>query len=291
VKPIDKSYDIFIFGYGSRAKNDIIPVVDTVFPKSNKFIYATTRKKVNINGEIVTIKSFSDYSGTYKLENNIAFISVPPSEQLRVFNKINNELFKFDRIFIDTPIVEKSLIDMSNIEVLEDFPFSPIGSVFKHLQKKRGGGLIFYRCLFKYHGVSLLRTLLGSVNSMRKISFRLARYKFTFVFSSCIILIVSPRKYEICKVLTSNYFFNPKRLNIEYISHDNYVEVDGYKVDLINSYEQSFLTSCKKIDVFKNIDMFKKIGLSRLIYRSITVNKIQYSCAKAYYDYINGENI
>jgi len=291
MKPVDVSYDIFIFGFGSRVRDDIIPVIDVIFPQSNKYIYTKSSKKVNINGQIVTIKSIDEFLGIYKLENNIAFISVPPSQQLQVFSHINNEMFKFDRIFIDTPIVEKSLINAGNIEVLEDFPFSPIGSVFEYLQTKRGRYLALYRCLFKYHGISLLRIFVKDVDNIKKMSFRLAKWRFTIIFSSRTILIVSPRKYEACKVFTSNYFLNLKRHNIKYFSHDNCVKVDKQKVDFINSYEQLFLGSDREIDVYKNIDLFKQIGLARLIYKSITSNRIQYSCAEAYCDYLNRESI
>lgn len=288
--PINTDYDIFIFGYGGRVKNDILPVIHKVLPNSRIFIYATSKRKVNIHGRIELLQSFDGYSGPSKTRNNIAFISVPPTEQLQVFNKIKDKIDQFERVFIDTPIVEKSLIGVKNVEVLEDFPFSPIGLAFKYM-KKENNSLILYRCLFKYHGISLLRILMGDIDGMKLKSLRLFRLRFTFIFSPFKIIIVSPRKYETCKIFGLNHFFNPRRLKIEYSPEECCVKVDGYVVDVINDYEKSLITTIRSIDVYEDIDVFKQIGLSRLIHKSIMTSEIQYSCSKAYFDYMSGRKI
>jgi hypothetical protein len=289
--PITKRYDIYIFGYGSRVKKDIIPVIDILFPNSNKIIYATSRKKINVNGKIEIIRSFDEFVGTYQPQNNIAFISVPPAEQFRVFNRLDGGSYGFDRIFIDTPIIDERLTTIDNAEVLEDFPLSPVGSVFEYLHKQRDRVLIFYRGLFKYHGASLLRTLLGDDAILKKISFKLGRVKVTFVLSPRLVIIVSPRNYEVSKIFSYNYIAKFIGHNIKYCSHEKFVKINNQNVDSINGVEEIFLGNESVIDVFKNIDMFKRVGLSRLIYRSIIDNRIQYSCHRAYWDYVNGHNI
>tara|TARA_B100000900_G_C20489086_1_gene678762 strand:- start:194 stop:1084 length:891 start_codon:yes stop_codon:yes gene_type:complete len=284
VTSIKKKFSIEIFGYGNRVEGDILPVVKNIFENFSLNIYVSCKRKINVDGKIILLNSFEEYKNNKNEEiDKIAFVSVPVSEQELVLQSLFYNKDQYFRIFVDTPILKEYSQFGNKIDIMEDFPFSPLIKILKYYRSSFDPYLIFYKkSLYKYHGISIIKEIDKKVDLNKCLVMDLLFVKITILKGEKKHFVISPRNYDKGNISLYKAFLNKMKIDKVTIKNSNIYIKD--KLIYETSQNLKFLLSDGNFHIFSIIDSIKQIGLSKLILNSILNDKIQYPAKKAFLD-------
>ncbi|MFL0809475.1 MAG: hypothetical protein K6L76_03600 [Agarilytica sp.] len=273
---------IYLFGFGGRAKHDVLPVLCKLFDLSKIEIYASSSKKVNINGVMKKIKSIDEFSENDILQGTLVFMSIPTLYQESLLSRFSTVQNRIKHIFVDTPFI--SNVDFPNkITVMEDLPFSSLGKICEALDYSDVRGMIFYRCLYRYHGIALLRCFDEKIVESSENIFKILGTKISFLKSKLLrFVLISPRRYENGKIYLLTKKMNLRKLKMHVDIQSRKFYACNRVIDQYSEDEMSFLCDySEKSGVISYIDDFKRIGLYRLIAKTLFSDGVAYACSQA----------
>lgn len=291
MRRVKQKYNIEIFGFGNRVKNDLIPVIEKIFIDFSLELYASCKRIINLNGSLVHLQPFNDYKKKKIInKDKIAFISVPITEQEVVLNEVLKKKDQYFRIFLDTPMLHDNYKHNNKLDILEDYSLSPLVDIIKSYKETINPNLFFYyKCLYKYHGISLLKIFDENINFKKSISIELFLIKITFFKGEKNHIVISPRNYKSGSILLFKTFIKSiffKKIKVEGLN----IIINRSPIHKIQPI-QKFLLDDGEYHFFNIIDSIKRIGLSNLISNSILDDKIQYPPKEAAEDMYHSKKI
>ena len=293
--------NVFIIGFGERVRSDIYPILREIVEDSKITIFSKSPRKENIEGTIINSFDIDELREKFNIHKpHILIVSIPPKSLMELFNSTLGGLnFENTKLFIDTPIMKKNILESNNfksVQILEDFPPSPIGSLLLNFVNLNSKIIIFYKSFFAYHGYSLLRFLANELGGKR--IKRIFKTKILTLFSidDKYIFIYGKRDYNQGRLLalSKKRIIQDSDVNIRKIGTNILFDINENVIYKTN-YTKEKLERNKSI--FQQINSFKRIGLYDLFYKSIVEDEVNLNRNKitkleeAYNDYSQSKDL
>ncbi len=168
-KSIVQLNNIIVIGAGKRVQSDVLPAIEATGKFNISGVYAQTSRSIYLLGKQYEVESLNSLDNQSIERLKYIYIAVPSPYVSDIFRFLSKFNTKNIILIVDTPVFpwkyrknKKYFDNFAKVVVAEDIVYLPWINPVRGLLGGEISELIFNNSAYRYHGVALIKALIGS---------------------------------------------------------------------------------------------------------------------------------